>query len=381
LKHLAQKTSEPWRVGVLFSHSGYLSVIEETQLQGTLLAIDEINCAGGINGRELVPIIYDPASDDALFRHYAKRLMTQDRVTSIFGCYTSSSRRAVLPIVERLNGLLWYPTLYEGFEYSPNVIYTGSAPNQNSLALCEYLISTYGRRFYFVGSDYFFPRETNKIMRELLREEGGEVVGSAYLPLRAQRKDFLPIIREIQQASPDVIFSTVVGDATAHLYRSYAEAGLDPKTMPIASLTTTEAEIKAMGFDVGEGHITAAAYFQSLAGDANSKFVNRYKQRFGIDEPTNMCVEAAYFQMHIFAHALERTNSINTDMLRPMILGSEIDAPQGKVAINASCGHTNLWSRIGKANRKGQFDVVARSVTPVVADPYLTSYGRVAHVL
>ena len=184
-----------------------------------------------------------------------------------------------------------------------------------------------------------------------------------------------------QQASPDVIFSTVVGDATAHLYRCYAEAGLDPKTMPIASLTTTEAEVRAMGFDVGEGHITAAAYFQSLAGDANSKFVNRYKQRFGIEEPTNMCVEAAYFQMHIFAHALERTNSINTDMLRPMILGSEIDAPQGKVAINASCGHTNLWSRIGKANRKGQFDVVARSVTPVVADPYLTSYGRVAHVL
>jgi ABC-type branched-subunit amino acid transport system substrate-binding protein len=381
LKHLGQTTSEPWRVGVLFSHSGYMSVIEETQLRGTLLAIDEINSAGGLNGRELVPIIYDPASDNALFRHYAKKLMTQDRVTSIFGCYTSSSRKAVLPIVERLNGLLWYPTLYEGFEYSPNVIYTGSAPNQNCLALCEYLISTYGRRFYFVGSDYVYPRETNKIMHELLREEGGEVVGTTYLPLRAQRKDFLPVIREIQQASPDIIFSTVVGDATVHFYQCYAEAGLDPKSMPIASLTTTEAEIKAMGHDVGEGHITAAAYFESLAGEMNSKFVSRYKQRFGTDEPTNMCVEAAYFQMQIFARALERTNSINTDILRPMVMGAEIEAPQGKVAINPSCGHANLWSRIGKANRKGQFDVVARSLAPVVADPYLTSYGRVAHIL
>ena len=332
---LDRKTAEPWRVGVLFSQSGYMSVIEDTQLRGTLLAIDEINSAGGLNGRELVPIIYDPASDNALFRHYAKKLMTEDRVTSIFGCYTSSSRKAVLPIIERLNGLLWYPTLYEGFEYSPNVIYTGSAPNQNCLALCEYLIAKYGRRFYFVGSDYVYPRETNKIMRELLREEGGEVVGNSYLGLRAERKDFLPVIREIQRTSPDVIFSTVVGNATIHLYQSYAEAGLNPKTMPIASLTTTEAEIRAMGFDVADGHLTAAAYFQSLEGDANSRFVRNYKRRFGADEPTNMCVEAAYFQMHIFAKALERTNSIRTEMLRPMVLGSEFDAPQGKVAINA----------------------------------------------
>ena len=130
-----------------------MSVIEETQLRGTLLAIDEINCAGGVNGREVMPIIYDPASDNTLFRLYAKKLMTEDGVSSIFGCYTSSSRKVVLPIVERLNGLLWYPTLYEGFEYSPNVIYTGSAPNQNGLALCEYLISEGGRPvlFHWIG--------------------------------------------------------------------------------------------------------------------------------------------------------------------------------------------------------------------------------------
>lgn len=378
MKRTNKATTEPWRVGVLFSQTGHMSVIEETQLRGTLLAIDEINCAGGVNGRELVPIIYDPASDNTLFRLYAKKLMTEDGISSIFGCYTSSSRKVVLPIVERLNGLLWYPTLYEGFEYSPNVIYTGSAPNQNGLALCEYLLSNVGRRFYFIGSDYVYPRETNRIMRELLR--GAEVIGESYVSLRAQRKDFLPIIRDIQRTRPDVIFSTVVGDSTVHLYQSYSDAGFDPKTMPIASLTTTEAEIRAMGFDVGEGHITAASYFQNIDSASNASFVSRFKKRFGADEPTNMCVEAAYFQVHFFAHALAMTNSMETNLLRPVVLGAEFEAPQGKVAINASCSHADLWSHIGRANRAGQFDIVARSKAAVTADPYLTCSGRNAHI-
>lgn len=368
-------TSEPWRVGVLFSTTGFMAVIEETQLRGTLLAIDEINAAGGINGRELVPVIYDPASEAAAFGHYAKRLMIADRVTTIFGCYTSSSRKAVLPVVERLNGMLWYPTLYEGFELSPNIIYTGAAPNQNSVALCRYLMDHYGSRFYFVGSDYVYPRESNRTMREVLRHNGGEVVGEVYLNLRAQRRDFLPIIRDIREAQPDVIFSTVVGDSTVHLYRAYADASFDPRVMPIASLTTTEAEIRAMGFDVGEGHITAAPYFQCIGGERNSSFVTRYKQRYGEDEPTNMCVEAAYFQVHMFAKALEQTNSMDTDIMRPMVLGSSMEAPQGKVSINASCSHADLWTRVGRANRRGQFDIVEQSLSPVLADPYLIGYG------
>jgi branched-chain amino acid transport system substrate-binding protein len=352
-----------------------MAVIEETQLRGTLLAIDEINAAGGVNGRELVPLIYDPASEAAAFGRYAKRLMIADQVTTIFGCYTSSSRKAVLPVVERLNGMLWYPTLYEGFELSPNVIYTGAAPNQSSVALCRYLTNHYGSRFYFVGSDYVYPRETNRTMREMLRNNGGQVVGEVYLNLRAQRRDFLPVIRDIQEARPDVIFSTVVGDSTVHLYRAYADANFDPKVMPIASLTTTEAEIRAMGFDVGEGHITAAPYFQGIVGERNSSFVARYKQRYGDDEPTNMCVEAAYFQVHLFAKALEQTNSMDSDIIRPMVLGSSMEAPQGKVSINASCSHADLWTRVGRANRRGQFDVVQQSLSPVLADPYLIGYG------
>jgi branched-chain amino acid transport system substrate-binding protein len=371
-----QQTSEPWRVGVLFSSSGFMAVIEETQLRGTLLAIEEINAAGGINGRELVPLSYDPASESAAFGRYAKRLMVEDDVTTIFGCYTSSSRKAVLPVVERLNGLLWYPTLYEGFEFSPNIIYTGAAPNQNSVALCRYLMSNYGTRFYFVGSDYVYPRESNRIMREVLRSNGGEVAGEVYLGLRAKPRDFLPVMRDIRERSPDVIFSTVVGDSTVYLYQSYSDAGFDPKVTPIASLTTTEAEIRAMGFDVGEGHITAAPYFQCVGGGSNSSFVNRYQRRYGSDEPTNMCVEAAYFQVHIFAKALAETNSMETEILRPMVLGSTFDAPQGQVSINPACSHADLWTRIGRANRRGQFELVHQSLSPVLADPYLVGYGR-----
>lgn len=363
---------EPWRVGVLFSQSSVMAIIEKTQLRGTLLAIDEINEAGGINGRELCPVVYDPASENNLFRFYCKKMLVEDGVTTIFGCYTSSSRKAVLPIVERLNGLLCYPTLYEGFEYSPNIIYTGSAPNQNTCALAEYLSSSCGRRFYFVGSDYIYPRETNRIMREFLKYHGAEVVGEAYIPMRADRRAFNPVVDSIKSTSPDAIFSTVVGKSTVHFYQAYADAGLNPAKMPIASLTTTEAEISAMGYDVGEGHITAASYFQNISGSLNSNFVKRYKKRFGDDESTNMCAEAAYNQVYMVAQALEETNTMDPDILRPTILRSELDAPQGRISMNASCSHANLWSRIGRANRLGQFDVLCQSDGSVTSDPFLT---------
>ena len=255
------KTFEPWKVGVLFSTTGPLAVIEETQLRGTLMAINEINDLGGVNGRPIEPICYDPASDAEAFGAYAKRLMVEDGISTIFGCYSSSSRKAVVPVVERLNGLLWYPTVYEGFEFSPNVIYTGAAPNQNCIELCHYLMTHYGKRFYFVGSDYVYPRVSNRIMREFIISNGGEVVGEEYLALTAKHKDYTPIMRDIRNMQPDVIFSTVVGQSTSDFYQSYSDFGFDPNKMPIASLTTTESEIRAMGHDVGVGHITAAILF------------------------------------------------------------------------------------------------------------------------
>jgi ABC-type branched-subunit amino acid transport system substrate-binding protein len=348
-----------------------MALIEDTQYRGTMIAIEEINENGGIRGRELVPCVYDPGSDNSMFRAHTRKMLVEDGIKTIFGCYTSSSRKAVLPILERLNGLLWYPTLYEGFEYSPNIIYTGAAPNQNSLALCDYLTRNCGQRFYFIGSDYVYPRESNRIMRELLAQRGGEVVGEMYVSLNARREEFLPILRDVKLRSPDVIFSTVVGEPTVYLYQTFMDFGLNSRTMPIASLTTTEAEIKAMGFDVGEGHITAAPYFQGIGGRRDADFVGRYKRRFGEDEPTNMCVEAAYFQVHLFARALEITNTLEPDVLRPVILGSSIDAPQGEVSINPNSSHANVWSRVGRANRSGQFEVISQSKTSVIADPFL----------
>lgn len=371
-----QRTSAPWRVGVLFSKTGFMSVIEETQLRGTLIAIDEINDRGGVNGRPIEPIVYDPGSEIRSYGQYAKRLMVEDGVSTIFGCYTSASRKAVLPVVERLDGLLWYPTLYEGFEFSPNVIYTGATPNQNSVQLCKALMRQFGNRFFFVGSDYVYPRESNRVMRELVRNNGGTIVGERYLRLEADRSEFTPLVREIKQAQPDVIFSTVVGESTTFLYQAYHDLGLNPKTVPIASLTTTEAEIRAMGYDVGEGHYTAASYFQGIETACNNSFVNHYQKRYGGDEPTNMCLEASYFQVNLFARTLEETNSLDTRQLRTFVMGAEFEAPQGSVSINPVWGHADVWTRIGRANRQGQFDIVFQSQTSVKADPYLIGYGR-----
>lgn len=370
----SKATSQPWRVGVLFSRTGHMAIIEETQLRGTLLAIDEINEDGGIGGRELVPVIYDPSSEDEIYARLARKMLTEDGITNIFGCYRSSSRKAVLPIVERLNGLLWYPTLYEGFEYSPNVIYTGAAPNQNSVELCDYLITHAGKRVYFIGSDYIYPRQSNRIMRSLLYRHGGEVVGETYMRLNASHRDFIPIVARIKALNPDVIFSTVVGQATVSLYQVYADMGLDPKRMPIASLTTTETEIRAMGADVGEGHITSAPYFQSLDRPINRMFVNKFKKHFGCDEPTNMCAEAAYFQVQMFAQSLNLSNSMDCDLLRTLALAQTIDAPQGSVSINPTCGQANVWSRIGRVTRSGQFEILRESQTAVDADPFMMHF-------
>jgi ABC-type branched-subunit amino acid transport system substrate-binding protein len=372
------KTSEPWRVGVLFSRTGFMALIEETQYRGTMVAIEEINERGGIRGRELVPCTYDPASDNSLFRSHTRKMLADDGIKTIFGCYTSSSRKAVLPILERLNGMLWYPTLYEGFEYSPNIVYTGAAPNQNSMVLCDYLTRNYGRRFYFIGSNYVYPRESNRIMRQLVAQHGGEVCGEMYVSLDARREEFLPIMRDVKQQQPDVIFSTVVGEPTVYLYQTFVDFGFESRKMPIASLTTTEAEIKAMGFDVGEGHITAAPYFQGIEGQRNTDFVRRYKKRFGDDESTNMCVEAAYFQVHLFARALEMVNTLDPDVMRPIVLGSSVDAPQGTVSINPQCCHANVWARVGRANSRGQFTVVSQSDKAVTADPFMIQRNSVA---
>jgi branched-chain amino acid transport system substrate-binding protein len=286
----------------------------------------------------------------------------------------SSTRKAVVPVVEKFNALLLYPTLYEGFEYSRNVFYTGAAPNQNSVQLAEFMLRRFGSRVLMVGSDYIYPYESNRIMSDLILERGGEKVAEVYLPLDAQWEDFLAIAKKIKSSDPDFIFSTVVGDGTALLHRAYAKVGLDPARMPIASLTTCEAEIQQMGAGIAEGHITSAPYFQSVANPVNERCVTAYKQRFGDEQVTNQCWEAAYFQTHLLADAMRRVDSDSVaDVLR-VLPGSEFAAPQGRVRIDEHNHHCYLRPRIGRVNASGQFDILEEARQWVRPDPYLVSH-------
>ena len=368
--------TEPIRVGVLYSETGVTSTIGLSQLQGTLLAIEEINAAGGVDGREIVAMRYDPQSNPERYAQLAEKLIVQDQVNVIFGCYMSSSRKAVIPVIEKWNKLLFYPTLYEGFEYSGNVIYTGAAPNQNSVQLAEFMTTNFGARVYLIGSDYIYPYESNRIMRELVMQRpGSEKLGERYVALNASEKDYRAIMEDIRDKRPDFIFSTVVGDSTASLYRAYADAGFDPSTMPIASLTTSEAEVSQMGHGVATGHFTAAPYFQSIDSAANRRCLARLRERFGDGCMPNLCWEASYFQMHIFANAYRLAGSDRIGEILPHILGSEFDAPQGLVKIDPSNHHTCLYPRIGRVDTHGQFTIVRQATRAVSPDPYLVTHS------
>ena len=367
---------DPIRVGILYSETGVTSTIGLSQLQGALLGIDEINEAGGIDGRELVAVRYDPQSTPSRYAELAERLIVQDGVNVIFGCYMSSSRKAVIPVIEKWNKLLFYPTLYEGFEYSSNVIYTGAAPNQNSVQLAEFMTSNFGARVYLIGSDYIYPYESNRIMGELVQQrQGSEKLAERYMALNATDKDYVEIMADIRNKQPDFIFSTVVGESTAALYRAYADAGFDPKTMPIASLTTSEAEISQMERGIAAGHYTSAPYFQSIQSDVNLRCLSRLRQRFDGCSVPNLCWEASYFQMHIFANALRQSGDEGIAQLIPHILGSEFDAPQGRIKIDPANHHTCLYPRIGRVDAEGQFTIVRQATRSVYPDPYLVTHS------
>ena len=368
--------TDPIRIGILYSETGATSTIGQSQLQGALLAIDEINGAGGMLGRELVPVCYDPASTPGRYAELAEQLIVRDGINVIFGCYMSSSRKAVIPVVEKWNKLLFYPTLYEGFEFSGNVIYTGAAPNQNSVQLADFMTSNFGARVYLIGSDYIYPYESNRIMRELVMQyPDSEILGEYYLPLDATERDYRTIMEDIRSKQPDFIFSTVVGDSTASLYQAYADAGFNPKTMPIASLTTSEAEIAQMGYDVANGHFTAAPYFQSIDSPTNHSCLAHLRKRFGDHCRPNLCWEAAYFQTYLFANAFRQVGSDNISELLPHLLGSEFNAPQGRVRVDPGNHHTWLYPRVGRANAQGGFTIVRQATRPVSPDPYLVTHS------
>jgi branched-chain amino acid transport system substrate-binding protein len=367
-------TTKPLKIGTLYSTTGVTALVERTQLQAIQFAIEEINAAGGVLGRELSLVSLDPASTPANYPGLAEKLILEHGVRLIMGCYMSSTRKAVLPIAERHNTLLFYATPYEGFEYSRNVFYAGAAPNQNILPLASYMLSHYGTRVAMVGSDYVCPFESNRIMSELIDEHSGKKVQETYLPLDANLADFNTVAKQMKALNPDFIFSTVVGAGNAYLHRALADVGLHPTNTPVASHMCSETDIASIGVHLAEGLITCASYFQSLENAENQKVVADYQARFGRNESTNVCWEAAYFQTHLIAKAIAISGSEDPTLLAQSLPGTYFDAPQGRVQIDEQNNHTYLLPRIGRCNSVGQFDVVASSSELVRADPFVVAH-------
>jgi branched-chain amino acid transport system substrate-binding protein len=362
-----------WRVGILFSRTGVSCVNETEHFFGTALAIEEINAAGGVLGRLIEPICYDPGGDSEAYRRLARRMLADDGVDTIFGCSLSASRKAVLPIVERHNGLLWYPSIYEGFEYSENVLYTGATLNQNTFALADFLLCEYGSRIAIIGCDYVYPRESNRVMRDIVESKGGEIVGEFYVPLLASDEALKDLVGKIERLAPDAVFSTVVVNCAERLYGFYADAGIDRRRRPIASLTMAEDQIRVIGAERCAGHILAAPYFQSLEGEANRHFVTAYKARFGADRPANMWAESAYSQTHLFARALGEAGTLEPHRLAQAALAQSVEAPKGELTFDRENRHVWLTPGIGVARPDGQFDIAWRARNAVRPDPYLAA--------
>lgn len=367
---LARAASGEIKVGVLFSLTGTTGIIEESLNKATILAIEEINDAGGINGMKIVPVVEDPASDPATFAAKARKLVVGDKCVSVFGSYTSASRKAVLPVFEKRNNLYWYPTLYEGRECSKNVIYTGAVPNQQQDEFIPWLVEKFGKKFYLIGSNYIYPKEENNYCKKLLDKLGAEVVNEEYVPLG--HSEFSSVINKIQSTQPNVIFSTVVGDSVVALHRQYRAAGLDPEKMPMASLTTSENEVAAMGGDAAAGHFTSAPYFMVHKSPENERFVEAYKARWGGDKVTHFVSEPSYFQVYLFKQAVEKlaASDITPDTIREAVKGEEMVAPQGQVRLERENLHTWLWPKIAVAKSDGQFEVLKDSQEWLKPVPY-----------
>ena len=367
-----QSDRDVWRVGVLFSRSGLMAVSESEHFFGTALAIEEINNAGGILGREIEVVAYDPGSIPETYRKMADRLLTEDGASVIFGCSTSAERKAVLPAIERRNGLLWYPSLYEGFEYSPNVIYTGACPNQNSFPLAEYIVRKNGPRVYLIGSNYIYPRESNRIMRDLVESYSGQVVGEQYVNMEASDSELTRALEAIRMQSPDVVFSTIVGRTAQRFYRLFAAMGFDPARVPIASLTMAEGELREIGPEFCVGHLTAASYFGSLKRENNIRFKTAFANAYGKDRPVSMWSAGAYAQVKLFERALTQAGSLDTQRLVDAALGLSLDAPEGPIQIDPDNNHVWLTPRIGRVRPDGEFDIVWEGKSPIKPDPYLS---------
>jgi branched-chain amino acid transport system substrate-binding protein len=367
------KSSDPIKIGLLFSKQGVTSQLEPSQLYGALFAIDEINGLGGVQGREIISTHYDPQSDNSRYKVLLERLITEDKINLVFGGYTSSSRKAMLPIIEKHNKLLFYPQQYEGFEFSENIIYTGAAPNQNLVQLEKFMTTKFGARVYMIGSNYIYPYETNRNLHSLIAINPAHQIGAErYVSLYANQNSIDEIVADIKVRQPDFVFCTLIGRTVPYFYQAYLKAGLDPSKIPVASLNTSEVEVNMMGAEAAIGHYTSSPYFQSIDSPLNRSTVDRFfASRYAERAIPNMNWEASYFAMHLLAKAFRNSDTDRIEDILPNILGTEIEAPQGRVQIDHLTHHASLYPRIGIANSAGQFTIIEDHGLRINPNPYM----------
>ncbi len=367
------------KVGVLHSLSGTMAISEVAVKNAELMAIDEINKAGGVMGKQLQPVVQDGASDWPTFAEKAKLLLQNEKVAAIFGCWTSASRKAVLPVVEQLNGLLYYPVQYEGLEASKNIFYIAAPPNQQIIPAVTYLLQQKMTNMYLLGSDYVFPRTANKVIKAQLKAEGGATVAEDYTPLG--NTDYSAVVAKIKSAKPQAVFNTLNGDSNVAFFKQLKAAGFTSETMPVLSVSVAEEEVGGIGVDNFKDQLTAWNYFQTVPGAKNEKFVADFRQRYGKDKVTDDPIEHAYSAVYLWAKSVEKAKSIEVEKVRAAADGVEFDSPQGMIKIDGETQHIYQKAMIGKATADGQFKVVWDSGDKLLKpDPYLKTYAWGASV-
>jgi len=379
----ASKETGPIKIGILHSLSGTMAISEVSLRDVVLMAVEEINAKGGVMGRKLQPVVVDPASDWDLFAEKAKELILKEKVAVTFGCWTSVSRKSVLPVYEKNNGLLFYPVQYEGEECSRNVFYTGAAVNQQAVPAVEYLMSRDGggyKKFYLLGTDYVYPRTTNKILRAMLlaKKVPEKNIKEEYTPFHHQ--DYQTIVQKIKAFSRGggaCVISTINGDSNVPFYKEFANKGLTSGDVPIMAFSVAEDELRGMDTTALVGHLAAWNYYQSVKTPQNKKFVANFKAYCeknklpgGKDRVTDDPIEAAYFGVHLWKQAVEKAKTTNVDAVRKAAYGQEFLAPGGKVMLDKRNHHTHKPVLIGEILKNGQFDIIWKSKGLVKPEPW-----------
>jgi urea transport system substrate-binding protein len=359
----------PIKVGVLHSRTGTMAISERPVIDATLLAIDEINEQGGVLGRPVDAVVEDGESDSATFAAKAEKLITTDKVRTIFGCWTSASRKTVLPVLVKHDHLLFYPVQYEGLEQSPNVVYTGAAPNQQIIPAVKWCRTALKKKtFFLVGSDYVFPRAANAIIRDQARSLGAEIVGEEYLLLG--NSDVGDLVRKIVAAHPDIVVNTINGDSNVAFFRALRAAGVTPDKTPTVSFSISEEELSSVNTKDLVGDYAAWNYFQTIDRPQNHEFVKRFQAKYGATRVISDPMEAAYFGVHLWAQAVQAAGSDDVSKIRQAIRGQGFDAPEGLVRIDRETQHTSKVFRVGQITRESRFEVVYSSESPIAPVPY-----------